>query len=158
MVCGTCSDYVAKVRERHDSEAKSFLFLVREAHESALRFVFHGSGDAGAFRRDVAMARCHSFLLWRLVVFWLLASAACRCPSWRMPEMEGLRAAEDVFDIVLHACQFGLKSTDSIGEGLVKKPTRVITNMASIAAHINRQCAGDHRHVHLMSGKGEGSG
>ena len=88
MVCGTCSDYVAKVREGHDSEAQQFLFLVREAHESALRFVFHGSGDAGAFRRDVAMARCHSFLLWRLVVFWLLASAACRCPSWRMPEME----------------------------------------------------------------------
>ena len=53
MVCGTCSDYVAKVRERHDSEAKPFLFLVREAHTSALRFVFHGSGDAGAFRRDV---------------------------------------------------------------------------------------------------------
>lgn len=88
MVCGTCSDYVAKGRERQYSEAKPFLFLVREAHKSALRFVFHASGDAGAFRRDVAMARCHSFLLWRLVVFWLLASAACRCPSWRMPEME----------------------------------------------------------------------
>ena len=73
--------------------------------------------------------------------------------SWRMPELAGLRDAEDVFDVVLHACQFGLKSTDSLGEGLVKKPTRVITNMASIAGMLDRQCTGDHRHVHLVSGK-----
>ena len=73
--------------------------------------------------------------------------------SWRMPELEALRAAEDVFDIVLHACRFGLKSVDSQGEGLVKKPTRVITNMGSLAGKIDRQCTGDHRHVHLVSGK-----
>ena len=70
-----------------------------------------------------------------------------------MPDLAGLRDAEDVFDVVLHACQFGLKSTDSLGEGLVKKPTRVITNMASIAGMLDRQCTGDHRHVHLVSGK-----
>ena len=73
--------------------------------------------------------------------------------SWRMPGLEALRAAEDVFDIVLHACRFGLNSIDCLGEGLVKKPTRVITNMASIAGHIDRQCTGYHRHVHLVSGK-----
>ena len=73
--------------------------------------------------------------------------------SWRMPELAELRDAEDVYDVVLHACRFDLKSTDDIGEGLVKKPTRVITNMGTIAGMIDRQCTGDHRHVHLVSGK-----
>ena len=73
--------------------------------------------------------------------------------SWRMPEMEELRMAEYVHDVVLHMCRFGLKSTDSTSQGPVKKPTRVITNMESIAGYLNRQCTGDHRHVHLVSGK-----
>ena len=30
---------------------------------------------------------------------------------------------EDVIDVVLHMCQFGLMTTDSDGEGHAKKPT-----------------------------------
>ena len=59
----------------------------------------------------------------------------------------------DVEDVVLHMCAFGLKSWDEDGEGLVKKPTRVLTNLPSIATALSRKCTGDHRHVHLMSGK-----
>ena len=50
-------------------------------------------------------------------------------------------------------CMFGLTAVDAEGEGSAKKPTRVLTNLPSIAAAISRRCSGDHRHVHLISGK-----
>ena len=34
----------------------------------------------------------------------------------------------------------------------MKKPTRVLTNMVALAAAIDRQCSGDHRHVALVHG------
>ena len=73
--------------------------------------------------------------------------------SWSMPELCRLREHSEVEDIVLHMCAFGLRAEDREGVGLAKKPTRVLTNMPSIAASINRRCVGDHRHVHLVSGK-----
>ena len=50
-------------------------------------------------------------------------------------------------------CAFGLTSEDWEGEGLVKKPTRVLTNLPSLATALARICSEDHRHVHLMSGR-----
>ena len=35
----------------------------------------------------------------------------------------------------------------------MKKPTRVLSNMPSIAMALDRRCSNDHRHVHLMSGR-----
>ena len=73
--------------------------------------------------------------------------------SWSMPELGGLRGHADVIDVVLHMCAFGLRAEDREGVGLAKKPTRILTNMPSIAAALDRQCSADHRHVHLISGK-----
>ena len=73
--------------------------------------------------------------------------------SWTMPELDQLRSRSDVEDVVLHMCSFGLSATDGVGEGLVKKPTRVLTNMPSIASALDRRCSEDHRHVMLLSGK-----
>ena len=73
--------------------------------------------------------------------------------SWSMPELDKLRSRIEVEDVVLHMCSFGLTATDGDGEGLVKKPTRILTNMPSIASGLHQRCSGDHRHVHLLSGK-----
>lgn len=59
----------------------------------------------------------------------------------------------DVEAVELHMCMFGLTAVDEEGEGFAKKPTRVLTNLPSIAAAISKRCSGDHRHVHLVSGK-----
>ena len=73
--------------------------------------------------------------------------------SWQLEELAGLRDQEDVIDVVLHMCQLNLRAIESEGEGVAKKPTRVLTNLPSLAESISRKCPGGHRHVHLMSGK-----
>ena len=42
---------------------------------------------------------------------------------------------------------------DGKGEGMVMKPTRIITNVASVAQALRGRCNGSHRHVHLVGGK-----
>ena len=59
---------------------------------------------------------------------------------------------EDVHDVVLHMCEFGLRSRNG---GLAKKPTRVLTNMEPIAKSVNRKCSGKHFHEHLVSGRAQ---
>ena len=73
--------------------------------------------------------------------------------SWTLEDLANLRDRHDVEDVVLHMCAFGLTSEDGDGDGLVKKPTRVLTNLPSVATALSRRCTGDHRHVHLMSGR-----
>ena len=77
--------------------------------------------------------------------------------SWTMPELDGLRSRKHVEDVTVHMCAFGLDAEDAEGVGLVKKPTRILTNMPSIATALDRRCSGDHRHVHLVSGRAKGA-
>ena len=77
--------------------------------------------------------------------------------TWALEEVANLRNRKDVEDITVHMCQFGLQARDEEGPGLVKKPTRILTNMPSIATAVDRQCCGGHRHVHLVSGRTKGS-
>ena len=73
--------------------------------------------------------------------------------SWNIKELWELTERDDVESIIVHMCQFSLAAEDDDGKGLVKKPTRVATNLLLLASAINRRCEGGHRHVHLMSGK-----
>ena len=57
-----------------------------------------------------------------------------------------------VKDVVVHMCQFGLTLRDHFGEGPAKKPTRIITNLSSIAEAVDRKCSRDHRHVEVKGG------
>ena len=49
-------------------------------------------------------------------------------------------------------CDFGMKSSDADGEGLVRKRTKILTNSAEVAKRAARKCTGDHRHVNLIGG------
>ena len=42
--------------------------------------------------------------------------------------------------------------SDNDGEGLVKKPTGLMTNAIKIAETLQKDCAGDHRHIVLIGG------
>ena len=51
-------------------------------------------------------------------------------------------------------CAFGMKSSDERGEGYVYKPIKLMTNYWVLANDLDRfKCRGDHRHVHLLSGR-----
>ena len=52
-------------------------------------------------------------------------------------------------------CAHGLFAKDEFGEGLVYKPSRMLTNSSAIAELVGLRCCGGHRHVHLVSGQAE---
>ena len=53
-----------------------------------------------------------------------------------------------------HMCQFAMTAVDENGEGLVKKPTTMMTNSVEVHRELDKQCTpGTHRHVQLMGGK-----
>ena len=60
-------------------------------------------------------------------------------------------------------CTWGMKATDALGEGLVKKETYWVTNSRFIAAELDRECTNKagkrpwHRHVHLMPNQPQGT-
>ena len=59
----------------------------------------------------------------------------------------------DVHLPTLDMCRFGMVSQDEHGIGLVKKPTRIMTNSTILQEQMSRRCEGGHRHVQLMSGR-----
>ena len=50
-------------------------------------------------------------------------------------------------------CGFGMTSQDMHGPGLVKKPTKFMTNSHHVAKWLEVKCTGDHRHVQLIGGR-----
>ena len=58
-----------------------------------------------------------------------------------------------MYVVIADMCQYNLRSTDEVGEGLVMKPTMFMTNSIAIARRLMRRCQGGHRHVHLISGR-----
>ena len=73
--------------------------------------------------------------------------------SWAVPCMRKMVEMPEVHVVNAHMCAFGMKSKDERGEGFAKKPTKFLTNSGEMARALNRQCPGDHRHVHLMAGR-----
>ena len=58
-----------------------------------------------------------------------------------------------VMRVELDQCEFGLTSTDELGEAPAKKPTSLLTNSVEVSRAMGRKCRGGHRHVQLMAGK-----
>ena len=47
--------------------------------------------------------------------------------AWNTTEMVEFMMKPEVDAVVLHMCAYGMKSEDEKGEGLVKKPTRLMS-------------------------------
>ena len=73
--------------------------------------------------------------------------------SWNLDCLVELKSSSGVEEALLDMCQFGLKTADALGVGYAKKPTRILTNLPSIAAALAKRCPGLHRHAHLISGR-----
>ena len=78
--------------------------------------------------------------------------------SWQRSSIMELYKLSGVDRVVSHMCAFGMKSSDSHGDGLVYKPTGWMSNSPCILQELNKQCTNrlggeQHRHVHLVDGR-----
>ena len=74
--------------------------------------------------------------------------------SWNTRVMRMLARLQGCRQVEFDFCAYGMKSTDEVGSGLVKKRTRVMTNAERVATELAKaQCKGDHRHVRLLNGR-----
>ena len=73
--------------------------------------------------------------------------------SWHEPSILELQQDFGGMVAIAHMCQFGMMSEDMYGEGLVKKPTKFLTNAPELLKWLERKCGGDHRHVTLIGGR-----
>ena len=73
--------------------------------------------------------------------------------SWSLPVVLEMLLKEDVDLVEVDMCDFGMKSVDDKGEGLVRKRTKILTNSQEVAKRVARRCAGGHRHVNLIGGR-----
>ena len=73
--------------------------------------------------------------------------------AWSLECVDRLWQLEDTVAVTFHTCAFGMEAEDLWGRGRVLKPTMVMTSSPSIAQCLDVQCAGGHRHVHLVNGR-----
>ena len=69
--------------------------------------------------------------------------------SWKLGCIERLASKAEVFKVTGDMCRHGMISVDSVGEGLVKKPTTFLTNSAEIADALALRCDNDKQAVGL---------
>eukprot|EP00972_Heterocapsa_arctica_P023503 3463033-Heterocapsa_arctica.AAC.1 len=62
-------------------------------------------------------------------------------------------AIPGVIVTVADQCQYGSTSVDEHGPGAARLTTRFLTNSPHIAKELDERCPGDHRRVHLVSGR-----
>ena len=80
--------------------------------------------------------------------------------SWALAEVIHVMAMPSVETTVCHMCCFGMESRDKEGVGLVKKPTRFMSNSIEVLKLLDRKCTNlgkpereHHRHVPLVEGR-----
>ena len=84
---------------------------------------------------------------------WFLHEHPNSASSWKLPEMLELMNQLGIQRTVAHMCRYGMKASDSMGSGRVKKPTGFLTNSEFLRDHLSNKCLGGHRHIQLMGGK-----
>ena len=78
--------------------------------------------------------------------------------AWETNELKQFMMRPEVDSTILHMCAYGMTSVDEIGEGLVKKPTRIMSSAPEVLKRVGARCSNEnggpqHRHVHLVQGR-----
>ena len=80
--------------------------------------------------------------------------------SWATEEVMHMSTMPSVEVAVCHMCRFGMMSCDQEGPGLVKTPTRFMSNSPEVCKKLERRCTNigkadkeKHRHVLLVEGR-----
>ena len=74
--------------------------------------------------------------------------------SWTLDFVESMKWRPGMRCVVAHMCRFGMTGKDQLGQGLVLKPIRFMTDCPALAVALDRQCAGDHRHISSLNAGG----
>ena len=77
--------------------------------------------------------------------------------SWATECMTKLRSCPAVYPAEAHMCTYGMQSKDKHRTRYAKKPTRFLTNSILSAKALSSRCLENHRHVHFMKKKSQGS-
>ena len=114
----------------------------------------------GDFERKHAHAISHLQFMFELfdiqlqtgghILFEHPASAS----TWSLPFVVELAKRPGMICVVAHMCRFGMSGRDQNGPGVVLKPTKFLTDSPAIAAELNRQCIGGHRHISTLNAGG----
>ena len=105
-------------------EGKRKLVKARRAAEVHLRFC------ADMYQEQVRQGR------------YFLHEHPKTATSWEVPCMKKPVDNPRVYKVSADMCQFGMKSTDKLGEGYAKKPTMFVTNSIEMAKGLGK------KHVH----------
>jgi hypothetical protein len=68
--------------------------------------------------------------------------------SWEDRHVMRLRKLENMHEVVVDQCRFGLK--DRVSKKFHKKETRIMVNSECMARRLNKRCHGLHEHEHVM--------
>ena len=112
--------------------------------------------DPAEFEKRYSRAVDHLKFTFRLIEKqvaagrYFLFEHPAHATSWLLDFVIAMAARPGVQRVLAHQCRFGLKGTDQLGEALVKKPTRFLTNCDAIARKLDRGCCGGHRHANTV--------
>ena len=70
--------------------------------------------------------------------------------SWADPELAALMHDNSVEVVDLDQCMYGPETKDEAGMGLVRLPTRLLTNMKTVRVVLSKRCNHQHRHVQTL--------
>ena len=73
--------------------------------------------------------------------------------AWKLPCTGKLLEVNGLVKATFNMCHHGMRAQDEHGVGYASKPTTILTNSAAIAEKVYGKCPGNHRHVHLVSGR-----
>ena len=73
--------------------------------------------------------------------------------SWKEDCVQQCLKLPGAMLVTTDLCNFGMMIQDMHGPGLVKKPTKFMTNSVHIAKWLDVRCQGGHRHVQLIGGR-----
>ena len=78
--------------------------------------------------------------------------------AWKTKDMVEFMMKYDIDVTTIHMCAYGMTSIDERGEGLVKKPTKLMSSSPEVLKKVAARCSNEtggkqHRHVHLVQGR-----
>ena len=78
--------------------------------------------------------------------------------AWKSKDMVEFMMKYEVDVTTIHMCAYGMTSSDDMGEGLVKKPTTLMSSSPEVLKRVAARCSNEtegeqHRHVHLVQGR-----
>ena len=126
---------------------------------SALQTLNRGAYSQGEWNEWVRQAIIHLDFCCELYEIqvrrgdYFLHEHPATATSWSLPRIRRVASMKGVQVVIGDMCQFGMVQVDKDGPGLIKKPTKFMTNCGKVAEALAVRCEGGHRHISLIGGR-----